>query len=111
AHFPVTSDQWIDLSVCRALVQIKREGLKRVDWRATVFVSAACWKLVPRSRGQLRDSMRDIVEHVQPRDAFGLQKKHGVTALLDKNSSQNVARIHFLLAGRMHVRHGALKQA
>jgi hypothetical protein len=63
-----------------------------------------------RGRGlrHLADAVRDVVHHVEARDALLVQEVNGVRILLAEDCHQHVGARHFLLAGRLHVQDRAL---
>src|SRR6185436_17568948 len=60
---------------------------------------------------RLGDAVRDVVHHVEARDALLLQEVHRVRILLAEDRHQHVGAGDFFLAGGLHVQDGALDHA
>ena len=55
--------------------------------------------------------MRDEVEDVEPGDALRLEHLRGEGLRLLQQRGEQIARLHFALAGALHVEHGGLEHA
>ena len=61
--------------------------------------------------GDLRQAVRDEIDHVEARDLGAVQQVHRVALLLAEDGDEHVGDADFLLAGGLHVEHGALQYA
>ena len=110
-------DERIDLARARPLVQVDRVFRQRVDRRLFVLVVAdRTGAPLPRQTGglgrqQLRDAVRDVADHVQPRDPLFLQERDGVRIGLREHRHQHVRPRGLRLAGAEHVVDRALDDA
>ena len=62
----------------------------------------------PAFLGDLRDTVRDVADDVETRDALLLEEIGGVRVRLAENGDQDVAAEDLVLSRRLHVRGGAL---
>ena len=73
---------------------------------ALAFLAALAGRL-----RRLGDAVRDVVHHVEARDALLVEEVDRVRILLAVDGDQHVGAGDFLLAGRLHVQDGALDDA
>ena len=111
-HLERAADQRIDLAVLRELVEI---GGVLVERAAAVAVAhrsfAAGFFLGGLLLGDLREAVRDEIDHVEARDLGAVQQVHRVALLLAEDGDEHVGDADFLLARGLHVEHGALQDA
>ena len=53
--------------------------------------------------------MGNVVDHIEPGDALGLEEIDGLALLFTKNSHQHAGTGNFLFAGRLDVKHRSLQ--
>ena len=61
--------------------------------------------------GELRDAVREVVQHVQTRDALGAQQRHRVGVGLLEQGGQQVGGVDLGLLGALAVAHRVLQHA
>ncbi len=61
------------------------------------------------SRRHLRNSVRDVFEHVEPGHSLCGEKLRGIGLVLLEGGREHIARLHLLPSGALHVKHGSLQ--
>jgi hypothetical protein len=108
----VAADERVDLAGQRERVQVLRVVVERAVRRlGLVLLLGFLLGLAALRRGALGDAVRDVVDHVQARDALLLQEIDRVRVLLAEDRHQHVGAGDFLLARRLHVQDRALDDA
>ncbi len=108
----LAADERVDLAVDGELVQVLREALERAaGLRLGRLGLALAFLARARRLRRLGDAVRDVVHHVQARDALLVEEVDGVGILLAVDGDQHVGAGHFLLPGRLHVKDRALDDA
>ena len=105
AHdFLLAADQRIDLAVPRLLVEVDAIGIERVAGfllfalgRTRIFVDAMHRARLEHA-GTLGDSMRDVLDGIEPSHLLLLQEKRGVALTLRENADKHVRAGHFFAA-------------
>src|SRR4051812_42973170 len=64
-----------------------------------------------RNTGDLRDAVRDVLEHIQPGDAVLGKKACGTALRLLEDCREYVSRVRFIALRRLDVEHRCLKRA
>ncbi len=65
----------------------------------------------PAADRRLRDPVRDVFEHVEPRDALLGEQARRLGLRLLENGRADVAGLHLLPLRALHVQHGGLQHA
>ncbi len=60
---------------------------------------------------QLRHAVRQVIHDIEAGDVLQIQEVHGLRLLLAEDRDEYVTARHFLLAARLHVKHGTLQHA
>src|SRR5207248_2945010 len=98
------ADQWIQLTGTRAVGQV--QGVRR-EWiarRGTAtlalsrfgFIAAMIGPRAAAARWHLADAMRDVLEHVEPRDALPREQLCRIGFVLLQRRRENIAGLDFL---------------
>ncbi len=116
SHLADAADHGVELAAPGALGQVGGVGGERVARRPLLlFVLAGRGRLASfaiRLAGRsLAHAVRDVVQHVEARDAVRRQQLHGVRARLAQERRQHVADAGFVLARALHVDDGRLQHA
>ena len=61
--------------------------------------------------GDLRQSVRDVVDDIEASHVLAIEQEHRVALLLAENRDQHVGDADFLLAARLHMEHRPLQHA
>ena len=111
-ELPVAADQRVDLAGERQRVEILGVIVERAVGRLGLALLLGFLLALGGVRlRRLGDAVRDVIDHVQPRDALLLEEVDRVGILLSEDRNQHVGPGHFLLAGGLHVQDGALNHA
>ena len=111
-HLERAADQRIDLAVLGELVEIGGVFVERAA-AVAVAIGAFAARLFLRRLlfGDLREAVRDEIDHVEARDLGAIQQMHRVALLFTEDGDEHVGDADFFLARRLHVEHGALQDA
>jgi hypothetical protein len=98
-HFERAADQRIDLAVLRELVEIGGVLVERTA-AVGVAIRALAARLFLRRFffGDLREAMRDEIDHVEARDLGTIQQVHRVALLFTEDGDEHVGDANFFLA-------------
>ena len=106
------ADQRIDLAVLGELVEVGGVLVERAAAIAVAIGSFAARLFLRRLLfGDLREAVRDEIDHVEARDLGAIQQVHRVALLLAEDRDEHVGDADFFLARGLHVEHGALQDA
>ena len=117
-EFGVATHQRIQRARRRALAEVAGEGGERIGGNpGLVRVDAARRHLgiaearSARRRAELRDAVRDVLQHVESRDALRAQQLDGVRVGLLEDRRQQIARFDLVLLRALRVVEGVLHHA
>ena len=107
--FELATDERIDATVLRHAVQVGSVFLEG----AAAFGIALGIRLrilfVGLLLGDLRQTVRDVVDDIETCYMLAIEQEHGVALLLAENRDQHVSNTNFLLAARLHVENRTLQ--
>ena len=112
----VPADQWVDLALARALVQVHGVDRQRIFRRSFLArLVGHAWPgfavTMREPRQELRSSVRNGGHQVQARDALFLQEMHGVAIAFAVHGHQHMRPLHLRAACAQDVVHGVLDYA
>ncbi len=110
-HFQLAADQRIDPPVLRQAIQIRGVFLKSAAAFRVPFGVALRFLLVRLLLGDLRQTVRDVIDDVETRHMLAIQKKHGVALFLAENRDEHIRDADLLLAAGLDVKHRSLQNA
>ena len=104
----VAADERVEQTLGGALGEVGREGRDRILDLLLVLVAehAALARVRVRllvGRGQLRDPVRDVLEHVEARDPLGQEQRYRARVRLLEDRGEQVARLDLVLLGVLGV--------
>ncbi len=109
----LAADERVDAARGRLRDQVDGEGAERIARRAGALLVVLRFFLARRAGrlGHLCNTMRDVADHIEARDALLGEEVGGVRLGLAEDGDQDVAPVELLAPGRLHVRGGALEDA
>ena len=106
------ADQRIDLAVLRELVEIGGVLVERAAaFTVAIGAFAAGFFLGGLLLGDLRQAVRDEVDHVEARDLGAIQQVNRVALLLAEDGDEHIGDADFFLARGLHMEHGTLQDS
>ncbi len=112
-EFRGAADQRVDLAGERERVQVLGVVVERAvgSLGLAFLLGVLVGAFALRRLRCLGDAVRDVVDHVEPRDTLLLQEVHRVRVLLAEDRHQHVGAGDFLLSRGLDVQDGALDDA
>ncbi len=98
--FDLAADQRVQLALPGQPDQVGRVHLQGVVLAPPILRTGASFRRLALLVGGLGDLVRNVVEHIQPRDPLRTQEELGMRVFLQENGGQNVADRNLGFVGR-----------
>src|SRR6185437_5510130 len=108
-HLELAPDERIDATVLSHAVEVGGVLLESATAFGVTLGIRLRVLLVSLLFGDLRQSVRDVVDDIQAGDVLAVQQEHSVTLFLTEDRYQHVGNADFLLAAGLDVEHRALQ--